>query len=116
MEPLNNLTAVQNPTAVHQKRETFITQQSAWDRQAVAFEKARYFWMAIMITLQSCLGAIACLYILQNNASTFTLSACAALSMGSNALFIGLAPAKWCLIGFYLSILFNTIFILMNLV
>ena len=115
MEPQQNQTPRPTISLVYHKNEFVTAPQTAWDRQATAFEKARYFWMAIMITLQSCLGAVACLYILQNNASTFVLAVCAALSMGSNALFIGLAPAKWCLIGFYLSMALNTIFLLLNL-
>jgi len=93
---------------------TVNTRLTWWDRHAAAFEKARFGWMAMLITFQSCLGAAACMYILKNDASLFVLSTCAAVSMGSNALFIGLASPKACLAGFYISVLVNTIFLIMN--
>jgi hypothetical protein len=86
-----------------------------WDNHALGFEKARFGWMAILITVQSCMGAIACLYILKNDASIFALAACAGASMGSNALFIGLASPKACLVGFYLSMFINTSLLILNL-
>ena len=86
-----------------------------WKQHAIDFENTRYGWMAILITFQSCLGAAACMFILKNGGNTFELSTCAALSMGSNALFIGLASPKVCLIGFYISVVLNTIFLLLNL-
>jgi hypothetical protein len=93
---------------------TVNTRLTWWDRHAAAFEKARFGWMAMLITFQSCLGAAACMYILKNDASVFVLATCAAVSMGSNALFIALAKAKVAMAGFYISVLVNTIFLIMN--
>lgn len=84
-------------------------------KQTQNFENARFGWMAFMITAQSCLGSIACGYILQNHASIVMLGICAAITMGCNALLIALASPKVCLIGFYLSIVLNTFFILVNI-
>jgi hypothetical protein len=79
------------------------------DRQAAKFERSRFAWMAMLITFQSCLGSITCASILQNHSSDVALATCAMLSMGSNALLIALAPPKWCLVGFYLSVFVNTV-------
>ena len=86
-----------------------------FNKQAKNFESARFGWMAILITIQSCLGAVACMYILKGNSSIVMLAICACITMGNNALFIALAKPKVCLIGFYISIFLNTIFILQNL-
>lgn len=86
-----------------------------FNHQATKFEEARFGWMAIAITIQSCLGSIACMFILQNNASDIMLALCAAITMACNAMFIALAPGKWCLGSFYLSVFLNVIFILLNI-
>jgi hypothetical protein len=86
-----------------------------FNKQATTFEAGRFGWMAILIMAQSCLGSAACMYILKNNASTFTLATCAAITMGANAMFIALAKPKICLIAFYISVILNTVFIIQNL-
>jgi len=96
--------------------QTSSTKSVTWfSKQAKSFEDARFGWMAFMITAQSCLGSIACGYILRNHASIVMLGICAAITMGCNALLIALASPKVCLIGFYLSIVLNTFFILVNI-
>lgn len=87
-----------------------------WFRNQVAkFEQARFGWMTALLTIQSCLAAVACMYILQNNASDIQLASCAALAMGCNAVLIAQGPGKWCLLSFYLSMILNTIFIIINI-
>jgi hypothetical protein len=86
-----------------------------FNEKAIKFEESRFFWMAAYITVQSCLGSVACGFILQNHASTLMLCACAAITMGANAVLIALGPPKLCLTIVYLSILLNTIFILINI-
>jgi hypothetical protein len=86
-----------------------------FNTQAENFENARFGWMAILLTFQSCLGAIACMYISQSNSSIVLLAICAAITMGSNALFIALAKPKVCLGGFYISVILNTLFLLASL-
>src|SRR5690606_24319954 len=83
--------------------------------QVEAFENARYGWMAILLTFQSCLGAVACMFILMNGANLWALSVCADVTMGSNAMFIALASARVCMFTFYLSVLLNTILIFLYL-
>ncbi|MBA2613197.1 MAG: hypothetical protein H0U95_14605 [Bacteroidetes bacterium] len=85
-----------------------------FNQQADIFEKARFGWMTFYITIQSCLGAIAAAFILQNNANIWMLCSCAAISMASNAVFIALGDKKLCLVIFYASIILNTAFILAN--
>jgi len=86
-----------------------------FNEQAEKFEKSRFGWMAIGITIQSCLGSIACGFILQNNAHVIVLATCASITMASNAVFIALGSGKLCLSMFYLSIFLNTIFIITNI-
>ncbi|WP_317900059.1 hypothetical protein [Aurantibacillus circumpalustris] len=86
-----------------------------FDKQAINFENARFGWMAILITAQSCLGSVACGFILKNNANIIFLCTCAAITMGCNALLIALAPPKVSLISVYLSVILNALFILFNL-
>ena len=118
METLTE-TEVARPEAATETRQfamPVIAAKTSWmDRQVLSFEKARWGWMAMMITIQSCIGSIACMFISYNHGHTALLATCAALSMGSNALFIALAPARLCIIGFYLSVLVNTILILTNI-
>jgi len=87
----------------------------AFNRQAEQYESARFGWMAILLTFQSCLGAVACMYISEAKASVVLLAACAAITMGSNALFIAQASGKVCLFGFYVSVILNTILLLMTI-
>ncbi|MBL7930492.1 MAG: hypothetical protein JNL60_01235 [Bacteroidia bacterium] len=86
-----------------------------FNKQAENFEKTRFGWMAILITFQSCLGSVACMFISQSEASVWMLATCAAVTMGSNALFIALAKPKVCLAGFYISVILNTAFLLLNI-
>ncbi len=85
-----------------------------FNTQAANFEERRFAAMCVMLTIQSCLGSIACMYILQNDGSMGLLMTGAAITMGSNSAFIAQAPAKWCLGFFYLSLFVNSILILAN--
>lgn len=81
---------------------------SNWfNRQTAAFEESRFGLMTIYITIQSCLGSFACMYVLENNGPDLPLILTAAVTMWANAMFIAQASAKWCMIIFYLSILTN---------
>ena len=83
-------------------------------KQEEAFDKYRFGAMTLMITIQSCVGGIAAyLCIIQDLWSLVGIAAF--LAMGSNALFIAQAKAKLCLIGFYISMVFHTIFIIIGL-
>lgn len=109
MNTINESIRMKSTVAKSQGIDGWFTTQSR------NFENYRFGWMTLFILLQSCLGSVACMFILQNNASDVQLASCAAVTMGSNAMFIAQAPGKWCLLTFYLSILLNTIFILMNI-
>jgi len=86
-----------------------------FNHQADKFEAARFWWMALYIIIQSCLSSIAAAFILQNHADIWMLCSCAAMAMASNAVFIAQGDKKWCLAVFYLSLIVNTVFILVNL-
>jgi len=90
------------------------TSLSWLSRRALDFENARFFWMAVYITSQSCLGSVACMYILKNNGSDILLATGAMVTMGCNAILIAQGPSKWCLISFYISVILNTILIVLN--
>ncbi|MBS1651574.1 MAG: hypothetical protein JSU07_06140 [Bacteroidetes bacterium] len=78
-----------------------------FNNQAIGFEKARFFWMVILILVQSCIGAAACMLILEDNAGDGMLIACAAVAMTCNAALIAQGPPKWCLLSFYASVAFS---------
>lgn len=101
-------------TAKHKQVQTTTGVDGWFNRQVQKFENARFGWMTIYITMQSCLGSIACMYILQNKASDVMLASCAAITMACNAIFIAQGPGKWCLLSFYTSIIINSFFILIN--
>lgn len=86
-----------------------------YNKIAEKFEQTRFGWMALLITIQSCLGSIACMFILQSNASDVQLISCAMITMACNAIFIAQGPAKWCLSSFVLSVVINTILIFLNI-
>lgn len=85
-----------------------------FEKQVSKFENARFFWMTIYLTAQSCLGSIAAGFILSNDANVLILCTCAAITMASNAVFIAQGPGKVCLLTFYSSMLLNTLFIILN--
>lgn len=86
-----------------------------FNTQAYKFEAARFWWMALYIIIQSCVSAFAAALILQNHADIWMLCTCAAIAMASNAVFIAQGDKKLCLVVYYLSLIVNTIFILINL-
>jgi hypothetical protein len=85
-----------------------------FDQKAQNFEEARFGMMAIYMIIQSCLAAIAAMYILKNDAHILLLCATSVLAMASNGVFIAQGSAKVCLVIFYLSVVANTLFILFN--
>ena len=109
---LNNRQTLANTTE-HVTKPGII---ATWfNRQADNFEKTRFGMMAIYITIQSCLGGIAAMYVLQNDGNVFLLATAAALAMAGNAVFIAQASAKACLAFFYLNVIGSGILILANL-
>lgn len=80
-----------------------------------SLEFYRYSIMAMTLTAGSCLGSVAILVIAQNDAGLVQLSICSAVSMAANALAIAMAPMKIMLWSFVLSVVVNTLLILINL-
>lgn len=90
-------------------------QKISWfDRQAANYEKSRFGAMSAMLTIQSCVGSIAALYILKVG-QPIMLAICIALTMGANTAFISQLPAKWCIGLFMASVGINSLFIIYNL-
>ena len=113
-QELSPLAETKQKTRVPQQVVTKAPGRYSFSAQAMAFENARYFWMSLLMTAQSCLGAVACMFILYSGGNIFALATCAAVTMGSNAMFIGLASPRLCLGVLYLSIALNIFFILSN--
>ncbi|MEO8762175.1 MAG: hypothetical protein ABI388_11645 [Bacteroidia bacterium] len=91
-----------------------ISSNGWFNRQVDGFENARFGWMAMLIIIQSCLGSVACMYVLKNNASDVMLVAGAVVTMASNSVLIAQGSGKLCLSFFYISIVVNAILILLN--
>ena len=92
-------------------KATQIHHSESWiDRQVKAFEFNRFALMAILITLQSCLGSITAMFSLQHD-NYLTLAIVAALTMGANSAFIAQASAKTYLAFFYTSVVVNFVLI-----
>lgn len=79
------------------------------EKQSLQFEKNRIGVSVLLIILQSCIGSIAAAFYTPENMTLVTFAA--SVTMGSNALFISQAPAKWCMVMFYISIVVNAILI-----
>ena len=90
------------------------TSLSWLSKRAFNFENARFFWMAVYITSQSMLGSVACMYILKNEGSDIMLATSAMITMGCNAILIAQGPSKWCVMSFYISMVLNALFIILN--
>lgn len=93
--------------------ETPDTNLSWFQKQVATFEKSRFGAMAALLTAQSCFGSVAAMYSLKTQ-SYVLLAICANITMASNGAFIAQAPAKWCLIIFYLSVILNLGILLIN--
>jgi hypothetical protein len=87
---------------------------SLMERQKQWFEINRFGAMTLMITAQSCLGSVAVMYILKLD-NVVMLATVAVVTMASNAMFIAQAEAKYCLITFYMSIIVNTVLLILAL-
>jgi len=85
-----------------------------FEKQSELFEESRFGAMALMMTAQSCLGSIAAMYTLINN-NVFLLSICATVTMISNTAFIAQSPPKWCLAIFYISVVANSLILLLSM-
>lgn len=116
-----NATTTQQAVAVekHVRQQTqkaaATEQKTSWFAdQARKFEAGRFGWMALMLTFQTCLGSVACMYI-QQSGNIFMLSICMAVTMASNAIMIAQGSAKLCVGSFYVSVLTNSALILINL-
>lgn len=73
-----------------------------------------FFLISFVITAGSCLGGIAAMHILQNDAPIWQLCVNIYISMASNVACIGQAPVKWVLRIFGLSALANIVLLLAN--
>jgi len=88
---------------------------NSFKQQALQFEESRFAAMAILIIFQSCMGSIAAMYSLMNH-DYVSLSISVIVTMASNAAFIALSPAKWCLGIVYTSVATSIVLIIINLI
>ncbi|MCC6182886.1 MAG: hypothetical protein IT237_13745 [Bacteroidia bacterium] len=90
------------------------TVPSGWfEKQAFIFEEKRFFWMSVVMILQSCYASAAAGLILANGSNMTLLLTSAATAMACNAACIAQVSGKVCLITFYLSLIANSIFLFM---
>lgn len=75
--------------------------------QIKGFENYRYGMMSFYIILQSCIGSIACMYLLQINASMMLLLPGAMATMMANAVLISQSPGKWSMLSVNISLIMN---------
>ena len=100
-------TAVEN---IQQQESNIIL--NAFNKQVEQFDKNSYGMMGFYLTLQSCLGGIAVMYLLQSYVAMWVLMPCAIITMMCNALLISQASTKWSVALFNISILVNTFYII----
>lgn len=97
------------------KNDSSLTLSGWFTKKAEAFDKGRFVWSTLLLTLQSCLGSVACMYIFKSNAGDTALSLSAIITMVANSVFLAQAPAKWCLAITYFSMLLNLVIILLTI-
>lgn len=83
-----------------------------FNQQVEQFEGASYGMMGFYLTLQSCLGGIACMFLLMSYVPVWVMMPCAMVTMLCNALLISQASNKWSVFLFDLSIIINTFYII----
>lgn len=84
------------------------------DKRAARLENARFGILAMYNAIQSCVGSIAVMKVLQNEAGMLWLAITTAMTMASNSVFIAQGTVKVCLILFYTSVLLNSLIIIFN--
>ena len=80
--------------------------------QVEEFETSHFGRMVVFLTLQSCVGSIACMLGIQAGAGDWALILGAAITMWSNAMFIAQTGTKLTLGVFYASLIINTALII----
>jgi|SRR5690554_230195 len=80
--------------------------------QVSEFETSHFGRMVIFLTLQSCVGSIACMLGIKAGAGDWALILGAAITMTSNAMFIAQTGTKLTLLVFYASLIINTALII----
>jgi hypothetical protein len=106
---MNATTEITGKHAVQLRRNNAIVQ--AWKAHEAYFDQNRFGLMAILITLQSCLGGVAAMYVMESGAGDLPLILCAMITMGANAMFIAQAGARACLIACYTALAIDTLLI-----
>jgi flagellar biosynthesis protein FliR len=76
-----------------------------------------YFGLISMtILIGSCLGGIAAMYILKEDAPIWQLALCMGVSMANNVAAISQAPTKWVVNSFIIGFVVNIILIVINII
>lgn len=78
------------------------------ENKVKSFENTRFGSMSWMIIVQCCAAGIAGSMALVHD-NLIGIIVAAVLAMGVNTLFIAQTPGKWCIIGFYTSVLYSTL-------
>lgn len=105
METVNTHVAAATRTA---QKGNFMARM--FNNQVAYFEENRFAVMAMLMIVQSCVGSIACMYVLPDE-GFWRLAVCVFATMGTNAFFIAQANAKLCIAMTYVSLFVNTLLI-----
>lgn len=89
-------------------REQAVSATPSWFERFLAEATFNYYFLiSFVITAGSCLGGIAAMHILQNDAPIWQLCVNIYLTMATNVACIGQAPVKWVLGIFGLAVVAN---------
>lgn len=91
------------------------TQLSSYDAFLERLKFSYFGLICMTITFGSCLGGIAAMCTLQNEAPIWQLAVCMTAAMANNVAAIGQAPIKWLVNIFCITTLANIIMLLINL-
>jgi hypothetical protein len=102
-------------TSVPLTKNTGSTAAMGWYDRLMAEVSFNYFFViSFIITAGSCLGGVAAMFILSNNAPIWQLCINIYVTMGCNVACIGQAPPKWVINIFGISVLANIVLLLAN--
>lgn len=92
-----------------------LTLSARYNRLIETLKFSYYGIIAMTMTIGSCLGAIATMYVFQNDAALWQFVLALGIAMANNVAAISQAPMKWVANIFILNVIINTIIIIANL-
>lgn len=107
-------------TTINLKNETrtasVVNNKSKYEQFIENLNFSYFGLISMSILVGSIIGGVAAAAILSNNAPVWQLGLCAAVSMANNTAGIGQAPTKWVFNLFIVSVVVNTLLIIVNFI